>query len=311
VESLDAMNKNNKLLIVGGTGFIGSHIVATALRNGYKTTVLSLHKTPEDKKEKGVEYIVGNIRFFDDINIVLKNIKIDYVINIAGYINHSTFFQGGQETLETHFLGVQNIIKCLDWGRLKRFVQIGSSDEYGDQPAPQDEEMSDKPISSYSMGKSAAGRLLQMLYKTEKFPAVILRLFLVYGPGQNEQRFLPQIISGCLKEKSFPVSSGEQKRDFCYIDDIVDGIFKAMRSEEALGEVINLASGRPILIKEILSKVCDLTGSGSPQFGKIPYRKGESMELYANISKAKRLIGWEPKVTLTEGLKKTIYFYNK
>ena len=190
-------------------------------------------------------------------------------------------------------------------------VDIGSSDEYGNAPAPQHENLREKPISPYSLAKVASSHFLQMLYRTENFPAVTLRLFLTYGPGQDTGRFLPQIIRGCLSDITFPTSAGEQFRDFCYVDDTVCAILQALDSSEGEGEVFNVASGIPISIREIIEKVRNITGSGKPIYGKVPYRPGENMELYASISKAKNILQWEPKVSLKDGLTKTINYFSK
>jgi nucleoside-diphosphate-sugar epimerase len=145
-----------------------------------------------------------------------------------------------------------------------------------------------------------------MLYRTEQLPVVILRPFLVYGPGQGMERFIPQVINGCIEGKKFPTSEGKQLRDFCFIGDFVRSIFSSIDNTEAFGEVINIASGEPISIKDVVTKIQNIVTTGSPQFGKAAYRVGENMELYADITKAQKLLNWQPKISLEEGLKKTI-----
>jgi nucleoside-diphosphate-sugar epimerase len=201
------------------------------------------------------------------------------------------------------------LVEFLHRDVLESFVNIGSSDEYGNTPAPQVETRREAPISPYSMGKTAATHFLQMLHRTESFPATTLRLFLTYGPGQDGRRFLPQIITGCLEGCSFPTSAGEQVRDFCYVQDVVDAVFAVFDSDEARGEAINIASGEPTTIRQMIEVVRGLVGRGDPQFGHIAYRPGENMELYADITKAKRLLSWEPHVTLRMGLEKTIVWF--
>ena len=146
-----------------------------------------------------------------------------------------------------------------------------------------------------------------MLHKTEAFPVVILRLFLAYGPNQNEQRFLPQIIKGCLNEKRFPTSSGEQLRDFCYVEDVVRAIYLVFENDFVNGEILNIASGKPVSIRKIIQTVRDIIGKGEPCFGDVPYRPSENMSLYADIKKAQRLLGWNPSYSLESGLKKLLY----
>ena len=171
--------------------------------------------------------------------------------------------------------------------------------------------MREKPISPYSLAKASGTHLLQMLSRTESYPAVILRLFLTYGPGQNSNRFIPQIIRGCLRDEYFPTSTGIQIRDLCYVSDTVNAIVKAMLTDESSGHVINIGSGQPMTIRRVIEKVVEIVGKGRPAFGDLSYRPGEGMSLYANIEKAGRLLNWVPKVNLEEGLESTIHWYAK
>ena len=294
-----------RLLVVGGNGFIGKHVVSHALRLGWSVTSLSLQFKGETNLSN-VNYISADISDNVLLKEKLREASFEYVINCAGYIDHKPFSKGGGKVFNTHFGGVLNLVESLNRENLRSFINIGSSDEYGDNEAPQVEAQREVPISPYSMGKVAATHFLQMLYRTENFPAITLRLFLTYGPGQNNQRFLPQIILGCLEDRPFSTSKGEQLRDFCFVQDTIESIFAAFESPAAKGEVINIGSGQPVSIRHVVETVQMLIGKGKPQFGEVSYRSGENMELYANISKAKALLGWEPKVTLEAGLNKTI-----
>ena len=132
---------------------------------------------------------------------------------------------------------------------------------------------------------------------------------MVYGPGQNDQRFLPQIIKGCLQGSSFSTSEGQQLRDFCYIDDVIEGIFLTLESSNANGEIINIASGEGVKIRTVIDEVVKIVGKGTPNYGQVPYRNGENMALYADISKSKKILDWKPEVSLEKGLEKTIDSY--
>ena len=303
------MDEVKSLLIVGGSGFIGRHLVLEAVNKGYITTVLSLHYIEKSNRIADVNYLTADIANYNDLKNTLSGKIFTHVVNLGGYINHARYKEGGRQVLDAHFLGVQNLVEVIDWNVLNKFVQIGSSDEYGDALAPQSESLREKPISPYSLGKVATSQMLQMLHRTENFPAVILRLFLVYGPKQDDKRFLPQIIKGCLNNETFETSYGEQLRDFCYVDDIIRGILISLECNKINGEVINLASGIPVTIREVIELVQSIISQGSPLFGKIPYRTGENMELYADVNKAKKLLNWEPQIEMNEAMNKTIKFY--
>jgi nucleoside-diphosphate-sugar epimerase len=299
-------SNNNRLLVVGGSGFIGQHVVKKALKEGFKTTVLSKNNCNNINELSGIEYLVADISHKESLKIALKSKVFDYVINLGGYVDHVNYSNGGDKVYDVHFNGVRNLIDCLDKSRIKSFIQIGSSDEYGNNPAPQSEAQREAPISPYSCAKAASTHFLQTLYKTEDFPVVILRPFLVYGPGQGGERFIPQIIKGCMNNQKFPTSKGEQLRDFCFIGDFIQAVFFALDNSDAYGEVINIASGNAISVKKIIDIIMDLVDSGQPQFGSIAYRNGENMNLYADIKKAKKLLNWKPNTSIRYGLKKTV-----
>ncbi len=294
-----------RLLVVGGSGFIGRPIVERAVELGWHVTDLSL-PPGSDANPPGVHAVWADISQREALREVLAHRTFEYVVNCGGFIDHSPLSRGGRRVLDTHFGGVLNLVEALDRDGLKAFVSMGSSDEYGDAPAPQVETCREAPIAPYSLGKLAATHLLQMLARTERFPAVTLRLFLTYGPGQDDRRFLPQIIKGCLEGRSFPTSSGGQLRDFCFVQDTVDAVFKALINPSAAGEVINIGSGQPVSIRHVIETVLRLIGSGEARFGEIPYRVGENMSLYGDISRAATLLGWHPRVPLETGLDRTI-----
>ena len=298
------------LLVVGGTGFIGYHLVLAAKKKGWKVSSISLNKPKKYRYVKDVNYLKVDIANLKKLEKKL-NQTFTYVVNLGGYGKHSSFGEGGDKIIKVHFLGLVNLIKVLNRKKPKKFIQIGSSVEYGEAQAPQKESFDFNPsvASPYALAKSLCTQFLRTLYKTEKYPVTILRFFLVYGPKQDPNRVLPQIISGCLKNKSIPASKGNQIRDFCYIDDVIDAIFLTLTLKKVKGEIINIGSGQPKKIKEILNKTKKIIGKGDIRFGKIKYRKNENMQLYPNINKAKKKLKWKPKFNFNRGMKITINSY--
>lgn len=297
-----------RVLVAGGNGFIGQHLVQRLAKMGAQVTSLGVGSS---QAPEAVTYLEVDITDQVALKQVLGTCQFEYVFNLSGYINHAPLQKGGRDVIDAHYNGTLNLVGLLWWDGLKRFIQIGSSDEYGNAPSPQSENMREAPISPYSFAKTASTQLIQMLSRTEKFPGVVARFFLVYGPGQDEKRFLPQIIQSCLKDQSFPTSEGKQIRDFCYIDDVIDALLLAATKEEAVGEVFNIASGQPVAIRSVLEMVQTQIGQGEPQFGEYPYRPGENMSLYADVALAKEKLGWAAQVPLEEGVVKTIAFYRE
>ena len=305
---IGGINNKMRILVIGGNGFIGRHVIKHALKLKWDVTNLNLSSNLAEKSS-GLKDVTADITNFIALKKALGVAEFEYVVNCGGYVDHTLFSNGGRSILNMHFIGVINLVELLNRNVLKCFINIGSSDEYGDNPAPQSESDREKPISPYSAGKAAATQFLQMLFRTEKFPAVTLRLFLCYGPGQDRMRFLPHLISRCITNDDIEISPGEQLRDYCFIEDVVEAVFLTLFCDAANGGVFNIASGEPVSIKQVVKKVVGILGTGTPNFGAVPYRQGESMELYADVALAKDILSWTAKTTLDEGLAKTIAHY--
>ncbi len=300
------MNKK-KILITGGTGFIGYHLAKKCLKLNWSVTSLSTKNPTKIRKLKKIKYLISDISKKSDLKKII-NINYDYVVNLAGYVDHSK----KKKTLYSHYNGCRNISEIFLRKKIKKFIQIGSSIEYGRNLSPQKENLNNtKTFSVYGKAKLMSTNYLLSLYKKYSFPVSVLRLYLVYGPYQDRNRVIPIVIDNALKSKEFDCSLGTQFRDFVYIDDVVNGIIKSLKTKKNNGQIINLGSGKPIMIKDVILKICKIIGSGKPQFGKIKFRKDEIKNLYPSIVKAKKIVNWRPKVKINFGLKKTINFYKK
>ena len=297
-----------KILIVGGSGFIGYHLAKKCLDHKWDVTSLSSRKPNKIRKLKKVNYRICDISKF---KIIKKNIKgnYNYVVNLGGYVNHKNKIK----TYQSHYLGCKNLCDFFLDKNIDKFIQVGSSIENGKQSSPQKEtkkiEYTNIP-STYGQSKLKATNYLLKLFRQNKFPAIILRLYLAYGPRQDNNRFIPIIINSCLKNKKFDCSEGKQYRDFIYIDDVVSVIMKSLKSN-IIGEIFNIGTGKPKQIKFIIKKIKKLINKGEPNYGKIKMRKDEIMKLYPNINKAKTKLNWKPKISFENGLKKTINYYHK
>ena len=215
-----------------------------------------------------------------------------------------------KKTFKSHYIGCKNIINHFKNRKIKSFIQIGSSMEYGLAKSPHKENLKCKPLSVYGKAKFLATSYLLNLYKNQKVPVTILRLYQVYGPKQDLNRFIPIVINSCKNNKTFPCSHGKQYRDFLYIDDLIDAIFLTAECLKARGEIINIGYGVPLKIKNIIGKIVNYYKLGNPQFNMIKLRKEEKMKIYPNLNKAKKLIKWKAKINFSKGLEKTFEYYN-
>ena len=297
-----------KILVIGGTGFIGYHFIKKAKKKKFQITSISLKKPSESRFHSKVKYIQADISNFNNLKKKLPT-EFDYVLNAGGYGAHPSFGKDGDKLIKAHFLGLINILQVVSIKKVKKFVQIGSSAEYGKAKSPLTEELKNYPETPYAIAKLSCTTLLRSLYNSIKLPSTTLRLFQVYGPKQGTNRILPFLIKNCLKNKKFLTTQGKQFCDFCYVDDVVNAIFKTLKSKKTDGEIINIGIGKPIQIKKLISLIVKKIGKGIPVIGGLNYKKGVNMKSYPSIKKAKKKLNWTPKVDLIEGLNKTIKSY--
>lgn len=165
--------------------------------------------------------------------------------------------------------------------------------------------------STYGIAKQKASNYLIKSASKNSLRYIILRPFLIYGPGQSKDRLIPNTIINCLKNNKFPCSKGHQFRDFLYIDDFVDVIIRSINSKNVYNKVLNVGSGKPIRIKSVILNIQKIINKGTPLFGKIALRSDEPLRLYPNIKKIIKVLKWKPKKKMSIGLKKTIEYYKK
>ena len=298
--------KKENILIVGGTGFIGYHLAISCVQKNFSVTCISTKIPTIKRRVKKVKYIRLDISNKKEVKKKITQ-TYDYVVNLGGYVDHTN----KKKTYNSHFIGCRNLANIFTKKKLKAFVQMGSSMEYGKNISPLNETFKCNPLSIYGRAKFLASKFLIQKYKENKFPTIVLRLFQAYGPNQDVNRLIPIIIVGCLKNEKIACSPGEQLRDFVYIDDVIRAIFLSLKSKKALGKIINIGFGRPKKVKNIIHMIKDMIGKGRPEFGKIKMRKDEIKALYPCLRQAKKILKWKPKEKLNDGLKKTIRYYAK
>ena len=296
--------RKRSILIAGGTGFIGYHLTKKALKKKYLVSVISKKRPPNHRKLNNVKYIFCDISNKNQLQKKI-NSNYDFIVNLAGNVNH----QEKVKTYSSHFKGSKNLADHFLNKNIISFLQIGSSAEYGQSKAPHTELTRCDIKSNYAKAKFDAQKYLKKLNKKYNFRYNIIRFYQVYGPKQDLNRFIPIVVFNCLKKRNFPSSEGKQGRDFLFIDDAIDAIFKVLNNKKSVNQIYNIGFGKPLNIKKLILKIVKLCMGGRPLYGKIKLRKDESLLSYPSITKAKKKLGWKPKTDIDEGLKKTIKYY--
>lgn len=302
------MARLKNLLILGGTGFIGSNIANFFSKKNYKIICIGTNKSI--KKLPKVKYYFLKLSSIKKSHEVFR-LKNLYIINLTGYIDHSIFSHKSNELAKSHLYSVIKFCSYLNKKNVVRFINIGSSDEYGKKISPLRETQREEPESFYSFLKTSLTHFFQMLHRSTGFPSVIVRLFLVYGPGQKKNRLIPYVIDQLLNKKNVIIrSNGRQKKDFLYIDDLSKIIEKILISKKFEGEIINVGSGSTITIKNVIKKI-----KNQINFGEIIYtqteRSSENVIQYPSLTKLNSYLTLKNSTSLELGLKKTISYYKK
>ena len=297
--------KKKRILITGGTGFIGYYLAKKCLSRGWAVVSFSKNSPKKARYLKNVKYLKGNLSIKKDLRVLTQN--FDYVVNLGGYVDH----KNKSKTLSSHYVGCKNLSNFFINKNIKSFIQLGSSGEYGKIKSPQKENLIGKPKSFYSIAKFMATNHLLKLYKKKKFPVIILRLYQAYGPKQDINRFIPIVVDACINKKMFDCSDGNQLRDFIHVKDVIAAILKAIKNSKAKGEIFNIGTGKPKKIKNIINYLVKRLKGGKPNFGKIKLRSDEIKKIHPDLTKVKKILKWSPKIKFNKGLEETIRYYER
>lgn len=308
-----------KILITGGTGFIGGHLAEYILENDKESRVIVLSR-PDGFTSLETVYLLfkkygSRVRFvkadITDLNKMKEIIRnIDIVYHLAAQPNPDRSILNTKETFEINVIGTVNILEaCLESPSVEKIIIQSSSEVYGDPVyTPIDENHPLNPTHPYSASKAAADRIAYSYFKTYGLPIVIARPFNTYGPRQKPPAVIPSFIERILEDKPVIVyGDGKQSRDYVYVKDTVRGLYLLMdRGKD--GEVYNFATGKAIPIIEIAEKIAKILNKELKIVRK-PARPTEPKTLIGDYSKAKKDLKWEPIYSFDEGLKETIQSY--
>lgn len=307
-----------KILITGGAGFIGSHLCERLLLAGKEVICLDSFITGN---KRNIEPFIPNKRFTlieQDIIFPLSLEGIDEIYNLACPASPPHYQKDPIYTLKTNVLGALHLLGLTKKLRCK-ILQASTSEVYGDpEQHPQTENYRGSvniigPRACYDEGKRCAETLFFDYYRMHDLKIKVVRIFNTYGPrmNPNDGRVVSNFIVQALRNQEITAyGDGRQTRSFCYIDDLVDGILKAMNSSNEFVGPVNLGNPTELSILELAEKIIQLTNSKS----KITFRPlpvDDPIQRQPDIEEANKKLAWKPKVKLEEGLIKTINYFNE
>jgi nucleoside-diphosphate-sugar epimerase len=306
-------------LITGGAGFVGSHIATALVDAGARVRVVDDLSTGYLKNlrhiESKIDFIEGSVGDAATLERALSDVECVFHEAAIPSVPRSV-----DRPRESHDASVNATFALLLAARdqkVRRVVYAASSSAYGDQPElPKREDMKPAPLSPYAVGKLVGEYYGQVFTNVYGLETVSLRYFNVFGPRQDPgsqysgviSRFMSALVNG---EQPIIYGDGEQSRDFTFVSNVVNANLSAAESADAVGKVLNVANGRQVTLNELLEIMKNVTGKSTAEARYEPLRVGDVRHSLADISLARSLLGYEPRVGLEEGLRLTFEWWRK
>jgi nucleoside-diphosphate-sugar epimerase len=300
-------------LVTGGAGFIGSHLAQALVEAGNKVRILDNFSTGKEENIShlldDIEVVRGDLR---DLETVRKAVKgVEFVFHEGALPSVQKSVGDPLTTNHVNITGTLHVLMAARDEGVRRVIYAASSSAYGDSPTlPKTETMTAKPLSPYAVQKYAGEHYCRVFYDLYGLETVSLRYFNVFGPRQDPTSqyaaVIPRFITALAKgEPPTVYGDGEQTRDFTYIDNVVEANLRAARAGGAAGEVINIASGTQYSLNDVLRLLRGILRTDIEAVYTDP-RPGDVRHSLADISKARSLLGYAPKVTFEEGLRRSV-----
>lgn len=299
---------NQRVLVTGASGFVGAHLVRALEAKG--AHVFGLTTQPSSEK-----FLTCDIRSYDAVNTIFQKYNITMCYHLAGLAQVETGQLSPHPTFETNITGALHILECSRVHSIKKVILASTSHVYGENKVPYREEYIPKPTRPYETSKACIDLLAISYARTYQLPVYVSRFVNIYGPGDlNFSRLIPKTIRSVLKGEAPEMWGGKVVRDYLHVDDAVRAYIKlgeAHRTTESKEQIFNFGSNNLLSAREIVELIISVSGK-SMGINKIPdLRENEISIQYVSWAKAKRVLGWRPKVDIREGMKHTVEWYKR
>ena len=300
--------RGKRVLVTGGTGFLGSHLVRALLRAGAQVSVMirptaNLARLADDLA--ALQLVRASLSDRAEVLSEVRRLRPHVVFHLAA----AGVAQGSADVTDivtTNVLGLRHLLDALADVPCERFINTGSCFEYGDQREPLTEDAPLHPLNEYAASKTMAWHLCQLHRRRHGAPIVTLRPFTCFGPWEREDRLIPSTIRAALEGREIRITEGRQTRDYTYVEDMVQAFLLAAVKEEAVGHTFNLGTGADRTVLEIVERIRQLLGSRAPiRTGAVPARADDMARLCCDASRAGAILGWRPAVSFDAGIQRT------
>ncbi len=311
-----------KVLVTGCAGFIGSRVSALLSATGHEIVGIDNLSDAYDVRMKqfrvdnllahnAVEWVNSDITNNESVRALMSNIKPDAVINLAARAGVRQSIDNPWVYYDTNVIGTLNLLEaCKEFG-VNRFLLASTSSVYGNGSMPFSEDAHIEDIlSPYAASKKSAEDLCKLYWRLFDFDTTIFRFFTVYGPSGRPDMSMFRFVKWIFEEQSVQLNGdGLQRRDFTFVDDIARGVVGSLDRRPGF-EVINLGSDRPVEINEVINEIEMVIGK-TAIIEQHPFPQTDMIATWANISRARELLDWEPEISLEEGIKATVDWYKE
>ena len=307
-----------KILVTGGAGFIGSDLVRRLAREGFSVSVIDKLTYAGDIKR--IAEVLNMVKFYKEditnskkINEIFEKEKPEIVVHYAAETHVDRSILDPDTFFHTNVIGTLHLLKASLKYKVKKFIHISTDEVYGELPLESKEKFTEKtplqPNSPYSASKASADMLVRSFIETFELPAIIVRASNNYGPWQYPEKLIPLAISKLLSEEKIPIyGTGQNIRTWLYVEDFTEAILQIIDKGKE-GEVYNVGSSEEKENIEVIKKLLDILNKSENHIEFIPDRPGHDLRYAVDTTKIQKEIGWKPKVSFEEGLRKTVEWY--
>lgn len=301
-----------RVLITGANGFIGSHILERMIEYNAELSIILRESSDLWRIEDylgSVNVYYADIRDLDDVSNCIRKIKPEIIFHMAAY-GVDARKNNIYEAIDTNIIGTVNLLHAIGKIGCEKFVNTGTSMQYGNKEGFIDEESNYTPNNIYGSTKAASTILAHQIANEMDIDITTIIPFGVFGEKEGSHKFFPQVILSVLNNKEVKLTPCMQQRDYCYVENIVDGFIMAAETGKTRNMILNIGSGVTLPLKYYVELIIkEMNMEAKVNYGALEYRKNDLWNPKVNIDRIKKVLGWYPKISLEEGIKMTVGWY--